>query len=230
MVINLTNEAHDRIAAAINAAESRTSGEIFCVLARRVSSYRDVSLAWAAAAALILPLGLIPLGFEPGWIPGFADGWEASHLASQQVSTGHALGAYAVIQAVLFVAVYLITRLPVVTRWVTPRAVRRARTRNAAVQQFLAHGLHVTEARTGVLLFASLADHQVEVIADQGIHSRVPQTVWADAVVALVKGLKRGDPAAGFEDAVALSGAVLSEHFPPSSRDRNEIEDKLVII
>ena len=118
-----------------------------------MSSYRDVSLAWAGAAALILPLGLIPLGFEAAWIPGLGSGWEASHLAAREVSTGQALGAYAIIQAVVFLAVYLITRLPTITRWVTPRAVRRARARNAAMQQFLAHGLHVTEGRTGVLIF-----------------------------------------------------------------------------
>lgn len=230
MVINLTNEAHDRIAAAINAAESRTSGEIFCVLARRVSSYRDVSLAWAAAAALILPLGLIPLGFEPGWIPGFADSWEASHLAARHVSIGHALGAYAVIQAVLFVAVYLITRLPAVTRWVTPRAVRQARTRNAAVQQFLAHGLHVTQARTGVLIFAALSDHQVEVVADKGIYDKVDHAVWGDAAEALAQGLKRDDAAAGFEAAVGLCGEVLARHFPPHPGNPNEVPDRLVVI
>lgn len=230
MVIKLTTEAHDRIAAAIAAAEARTSGEIFCVLARRVSSYRDVSLGWAAAAALLLPLGLIPLGFEPGWIPGFAGGWEAAHLAAREVSTGQALGAYAVIQAVLFVTVYLITRLPPVTRWVTPRAVRRMRTRNAAMQQFLAHGLHVTEARTGVLLFAALTDHQVEVVADDGIHARVDQSVWGDAAEALSQGLKRDDPAAGFEAAVGLCGEVLARHFPPHPGNPNEVADRLVVI
>ena len=230
MVTDLTTTAHDRIAAAISAAEARTSGEIFCVLARRVSSYRDVSLGWAAAAALLLPLGLIPLGFDPAWIPGIADSWEAAHLAAREVSTGQALGAYAVIQAVVFLLVYLITRLPVVTRWVTPRAVRRARVRNAAMQQFLAHGLHVTEARTGVLIFAALADHQVEVVADEGIHARVDQEVWADAAEALVQGLKRGDPAAGFEAAVGLCGAVLADHFPPRPANPNEVADRLVII
>jgi len=225
-----TPEAHARIAAAIAAAEQTTSGEIFCVLARRVSSYRDVSFGWAAAAALLLPLGLIPLGFEPDWIPGLTDSWEAAHLAARETTIGHALTAYALIQSAIFLAVFLLTSLPVVRRWVTPRSVRRARVHKAAMQQFLAHGLHVTEARTGVLLFASLADHQVEVIADEGIHSKVDQTIWADAVEALARGLKRRDPTAGFEAAVGLCGAVLAEHFPPSPRDRNEIEDKLVII
>lgn len=230
MVIRLTDDVHDRIAAAIAAQEARTSGEIFCVLARRVSSYRDVSLGWAAAAALILPLGLIPLGFDPAWIPGMADSWEAAHLASREVSVAQALGAYAVIQAVVFLAVYLLSRVPAVRRWITPRAVRRARVRDAAVQQFLAHGLHVTENRTGVLIFAALSDHLVEVVADEGIHSKVDQTVWADAVEALSRGLKQDDPAGGFEAAVALCGEVLAAHFPPRPANPNEVPDRLVVI
>lgn len=230
MVIKLTDGVHDRIAAAIAAQERRTSGEIFCVLARRVSSYRDVSLGWAAAAALILPLGLIPLGFDPAWIPGMADSWEAAHLASRDVSVAQAIGAYAVVQAVVFLAVYLISRIPMVRRWITPRAVRRARVREAAVQQFLAHGLHVTENRTGVLIFAALSDHLVEVVADEGIHSKVDQTVWADAVEVLSRGLKQDDPAGGFEAAVGLCGEVLAAHFPPRPANPNEVPDRLVVI
>ena len=60
--MKFTTDDHARIARAIAAAESRTSGEIFCVLAGQVSSYRDISLGWAAASALILPLALVPLG------------------------------------------------------------------------------------------------------------------------------------------------------------------------
>lgn len=228
--MELTPDIQARIAAAIAAAESRTSGEIFCVLARRVSTYRDVSLAWAAGAALLLPLGLIPLGFDPSALPGFGGGWEAAHLASRSMPVGQLLAAYAAIQAVVFVAVLALTSIPAVRRLVTPRGLRDGRVRDAAMQQFLAHGLHVTEARTGVLIFAALSDHRVEVIADEGIHGRVDQAVWADAVGALAKALKKGDPATGFESAIGLCGEVLAEHFPPRPRDRNEIEDKLVVI
>jgi hypothetical protein len=65
MVNRLTPQVQSRIGDAIAAAEANTSGEIFCVLARRVSSYRDISLGWAAGAAMLLPLGLIPLGPIP---------------------------------------------------------------------------------------------------------------------------------------------------------------------
>ena len=230
MVIKLTPDVQVRIAEAIRAAESRTSGEIFCVMARRVSAYRDISLGWAAAAALILPLGLIPLGFDPAWVPGLGSSWEAAHLASRDVVVGQALGTYALIQAVVFLVVFLLTSIPAVSRFVTPRAVRQARVRKAALQQFLAHGLHVTEARTGVLIFAALGDHQVEVIADEGIHSKVDQSVWGDAVAVLAKGLRQNDPAGGFVAAIGLCGAVLAEHFPPTARNPNEVEDKIVVI
>lgn len=230
--MELTPDIQARIAAAIAAAESRTSGEIFCVLARRVSTYRDVSLAWAAGAALVLPLLLIPLGFDfdLSALPGFGGGWEAAHLASRSMPVGQLLAGYAAVQAVVFAAVLALTSIPAVRRLVTPRGLRDGRVRDAAMQQFLAHGLHVTEARTGVLIFAALSDHRVEIIADEGIHGRVDQTVWADAVGVLAKALKKGDPATGFESAIGLCGQVLAEHFPPRPRDRNEIEDKLVVI
>lgn len=230
MVTQVTPKDADRIAQAIAQAEASTSGEIFCVLARRVSAYHDVSLAWAAVAALMLPLGLIPLGFEASWIPGFGDGWEAAHLAARDVGIGHALTAYAVIQAAVFVTVFLLTSIPVIRRVTTPRAVRRARVRKAALEQFLAHGIHVTEGRTGVLIFAALEDHQVEVIADEAIHAKVDPSVWGDAVEVLAQGLKRDDPAAGFIAAIGLCGEVLAAHFPPAEQNPNELADKLVLI
>ncbi len=230
MVMRLTSSEHARVAGAIAKAESGTSGEIFCVLAGQVSSYRDITLAWAAAAALLLPLVLIPFGFESAWFPGLGAGWEAGHLSALNLNLGRALGAYAVVQAAVFVAVYILLRIPVLTRLTTPRGVRRDRTRQAAMHQFLAHGLHVTEHRTGVLIFAAMADRQVEVIADQGIHSRVDQAVWAEAVQVLTEGLRDRRAAEGFEQAIALAGSVLAEHFPPRPRNPNEVPDRLVEI
>jgi putative membrane protein len=234
MVMQFTTDDHARVARAIAQAEENTSGEIFCVVARQVSSYRDVSLAWAAAAALLLPLGLIPLGFGAHWLPnlsnlGSAD-WQAAHAAAREVEIGQALAAYALVQAAVFVGVFLVSLIPPVRRLLTPVALRRTRVRRAAMQQFLAHGLHVTQARTGVLIFAALADHQVEVIADEGIHACVSPEVWADAVAALTAGLRRNHPVEGMEQAIALCGQVLAEQFPPRPADINEVPDRLVVI
>jgi len=226
----LSPDDSERIASAIASAEARTSGEIFCVLARQVSSYRDVSLGWAAAASLLLPLSLIPLGFDPAWFPGIADSWEAAHLASRHLTVGRAIEAYAVVQSAVFISVFLLTCIPFIRRRVTPRSVRRSRVRRAALQQFLAHGLHTTEHRTGVLIFAALEDHQVEIIADAGIHARVVQEVWGQAVDVLTERLRAGQPAAGFEAAVAVVGDVLAQHFPPRPKNIDELPNRLVEI
>ena len=230
MVSTFTPDDHARVAAAIAAAERTTSGEIFCVFAQRVSSYRDVSLGWAAAAALILPMLLIPLGFDAAWFPGLGDNWQAAHLAASHVTLGKTLAAYAVIQAAVFVTVLLITCIPPVLRLVTPRGVRRARVRRAALQQFLAHGLHTTQHRTGVLIFAALSDRQVEIIADEGIHSKVDVDIWARAVDSLTTALRAGRPAEGFESAIALTGDVLATHFPPRANNPDELPNRLVEI
>src|SRR4029079_13678726 len=55
----------DRIADAITKAEAKTSGEIFCVIARQSSDYRLVPVAWEAAVALAVPAPLIYLTLWP---------------------------------------------------------------------------------------------------------------------------------------------------------------------
>ena len=226
----LTKDDHARITASIRAAEALTSGEIFCVLARRVSSYRDVSLGWAAAAALLAPMLLIPLRFDAAWLPGLKDSWEIAQLSAHDLNEGRALAAYAVLQAAVFVVVFLLTCIPAVLRWVTPRSVRRARVRRAAVQQVLAHGLHNTPERTGVLIFAALGERQVEIVADEGIHARVEETVWAEAVDILTSAMRHGRPAEGFETAIARVGDILAQHFPPEPVETDRLSNRLVEI
>ena len=46
----ITPEDHAAIAAAIRAAEQRTSGQIVCVLAHASSGYAHVPVLWASAA------------------------------------------------------------------------------------------------------------------------------------------------------------------------------------
>ncbi|HYF23761.1 MAG TPA: TPM domain-containing protein [Caulobacteraceae bacterium] len=228
--MRLSEPDHQKIDAAIAAAERNTSGEILCIVANEVSDYREVPLAWAAAAALILPLLLIPLGFGPHWLPGFAGGWTAAHSGALDESAAATLAAYAVTQALIFALVTLLGAIPAVRRALTPKGLKARRVHRAAMEQFLAQGIHVTEARTGVLIFASLADRHAEVIADKGIYEKVKPEVWGDAVAALTKAVQQGRPAEGFVEAVSLCGTVLAAHFPPGPANPNELPDKLVVI
>src|SRR5262249_58149438 len=73
-----------RVADAIRAAEAKTSGEIYCVIAQHASDYRLVPIAWAAALALLVPLPLI-----------YVSAWSAEVIYACQ------LGIFVVTAAVL---------------------------------------------------------------------------------------------------------------------------------
>jgi putative membrane protein len=98
-----------------------------------------------------------------------------------------------------------------------------------AEQAFLEHGVHRTVHGTGVLIFASLREHRAVILGDRGIHARMGDAEWRRAVDALVAGIRRGAPADGFTDAIAMVGARLAEHFPRSPGDAaaNELPDEL---
>jgi putative membrane protein len=100
------------------------------------------------------------------------------------------------------------------------------------MEYFMAKDLHLTRERTGVLIFAALAEHRVEVIADEGVHAAAPSTVWDEVVADLVAGLKRGAVADGFVAAIdrGATGAVLAAHVPPRPDDANELPDGLTVL
>src|SRR5437667_7759937 len=128
--MQITKADRAAIAAAIRAAEQRTSGQIVCVLARSSSDYSHVSALWAALAALISPWPLI-------------------------VFTQQSVQRIFFIQIAVFLATALVLSWPPVRMALVPRAVRRARAHRAAVEQFFARGLTHTRDRTGVLIFVS---------------------------------------------------------------------------
>ena len=195
----------ERIAAAIRAAEENTSGEIFCVIARHASDYRLVPLAWAAALALALPAPLIYLTL-----------WPASVIY--------------LVQLVVFIAAALALSLPAIRFHVVPRRTQHERAHVQAMQQFFAHGLHRTESRTGVLIYAAAAERYAEIVADAGIDSKVTPQVWAAAIAALVEAIQQGRAGDGFVAAIEQCGRVLAEHFPPGALKRDELPNRLVEI
>lgn len=194
-----------RVAEAIRAAETKTAGEIFCVIAQCSSDYRLAPVAWAALAALALPLPLISLTQWPA-------------------------GVIYLAQLAAFVAAAVALSLPAIRFRIVPRATMKRRAHVEAMRQFLAHGLHLTEGRTGVLIFVSLAERHAEVIADAGIYAKAPAGVWDDAVAALIAAIRAGRAGDGLVAAVEQCGEALAEHFPPGAMNRDELPNKVVEI
>jgi putative membrane protein len=205
MVATISDVDRVRVRQAVAAAEAKTIGEIFTVVAEESDDYRFIPILWATLVALVVPLPLIFLTLLP-----------ASLIF--------------LIQLVAFIVLALGFSLPDVRPRMVPPGVKHAAARALAVKQFLAHGLHTTEARTGVLIFVSLAERHAEIIADAGIAAKVDGAVWQAAMDKLVAEVSAGRLADGLIAAIESTGAVLARHFPPRARDRNELPDDIVLL
>ena len=212
----LSENDHKRIADAITLAESKTSGEIFCVLAHEVSRYREVPLVWASAVALVLPALAVLAGFDP-----FSGIW--GDISRREMFT-----AYAVLQAALFLAVALIVAQPAVRRLMTPRFLKRHRVRQMARHHFAAGGARLSHAEPHILIYASLADRQVELVAHDAIHRAVGEGPWNAAVAAVTAGMKARQPAQGFIRAIEICGEALAAHFPSDGHAKNVLSNDIL--
>jgi putative membrane protein len=210
----LTPDDHRRIEAAVASAEEGTSGDIFCVLAGEVSSYREVPIAWGAAAALLVPPAIMAVAAGPLLAAITAGDWTAAQASATQNQVAFTLTGYAIGQLLLFGIVTLLASLAPIRRRLTPGFLKRHRVKKAAFHHFAAAHSHVKESETGVLIFVALVERQVEIMADAAIHTQCGGAVWAKAAAAVQQGMKQPDPTAGIEQAIAICGAALKAHFP----------------
>ncbi|HEX3700307.1 MAG TPA: TPM domain-containing protein [Phenylobacterium sp.] len=232
MTKHLTPADLAAIEAAVRQAEAKTCGEIYCVVAEQSGHYGETPVAWAAGAALLAPALLLLAGIHVTAPDLFGAGWTAEQVgAAAQAAVRQALVGAVLLQAVLFTLVAIVVALRPVRLALTPRSVRRHEVRRRAREIFQSKGLHLTRARTGVLIFVSLAERMAELIADEGIAEHVEPKVWDRAMAALAEGLKRGEPGAGFAAAVGLCGDVLAERFPADPDDNpDELSDAVVVL
>jgi putative membrane protein len=202
--MEFTKEQHEAVSAAIREAERRTSGQIVCVLARSSSAYAHIPILWATALALIVPWPLID--FTP---------WSVQRIF--------------LVQLVVFLVAALVFSWMPLRLLLVPRAAQRARAHRAALEQFVVRRVAHTKNRTGVLIFVSLAEHYVRIIADEGIGQKVPNSEWQAAIDVMVSYMRSGQIAAGFTAAIERCGAVLAQHAPPDG-SANELPDRLHVM
>ncbi len=206
---SMTQKEHARIAAAVRDAEARTAGEIYCVVARASDSYLFPAAFFVTVAIVALSL-LVALALHQWWF----DVRPVTMVLAQLLAIASAL-----------IVLWLFPTLRI--RLVLKRLQYR-RAHDNALKQFFARNVHVTTARTGVLLFVSLAERYAEIVADAGINQRVDQAAWNEVVATLADHARRGDLANGFVTAVGGVGLLLEQYFPVGDEDLNELDDHVV--
>jgi len=186
-----------KVAEAIARAEAQTSAEIVVVLRRTSSSSRAPALLFGVACGFAT---LVALLFLP---------------------TRFALSAFIVDVLVVFaVAAWSARYFPGLLHALTPNDERVRNVRQAAAATFLTRGVHRCKGRNGILVFVSMLERVVEVVADIAIDHGTMEHARARANAAL---------AAGDVDAFAASlealGVELAERHPRGADDVNELSD-----
>jgi len=179
-----------RIQAALQAAQARTHARFALMIVPASDRYAMYPLAWAGMFALAV--GAVIALF-----------WQSVGLRLGFLIEAAAFGIFA------FVFDPMPLRLLLV-----PRRLKQARARNMAHREFGAGILAAQDRHCGMLVFASLAERYVEIIADHAVHERVGDAAWNRIVSEFSAKARAGNLAGAFVSAIDTCAAHLETHFP----------------
>ena len=102
--------------------------------------------------------------------------------------------------------------------------------RERAIEVFTRLRVWDTEQNAGVLIYVLLADKDVEIVADRGIHARVGETAWEAICGAMQREFAEGRFEAGAIMGVRAISDLLATHFPPRPVNPDELPNRPVIL
>jgi putative membrane protein len=180
-----TPEEHQRIHDAVAAIKRETGADLDLIVTPVSDRYSMYPIVWAALGALTLT------GFTVVLWP---------HLSGQS--------AILIQMSVLFGLLLLLDWLPIRLR-IVPMRVKRAQAHQLAHREFAAHVM-TGPSRKRILLFVSIGERYVEIIADHETHALVPDGTWDKIVGDFLTTVKAGRIAEGLLDAIEACRVVLN--------------------
>ncbi|HMJ27033.1 MAG TPA: hypothetical protein VK475_14440 [Pyrinomonadaceae bacterium] len=193
--------AGESLAQAVRDIEKNTDAELVIVVRGRSGTYRHADYLCGAIIAL---LGLVfvlfsPFEFHTYWVP--------------------------IDVLLLFIAgAFVCSRTDVLRRALTAKKFRAQAARAGAAAMFYEAGIANTSAENGLLIYLSLLERRLEVIADRGILKAVPALKWNNAVFELKRIGRKPEPDS-LVKAMRNLGDLLAEHMPATGENPNELPD-----
>lgn len=220
---NLSDADHLLVSQAVGEAEKTSDGEIVTIAAYKSDDYNDVALVWAASASFIA------MSFVAFFPAPFIDvmkyllgGWD------DIIGYGEFAWMITSIGAIKFLAVWFLLKWETALMLLTPKWIKSERSRARAIDLFRVGTESKTVGKTGILIYLSMAEHRAEIVADAAITELVGVEKWGDAMAALIRNTKAGAPGQGIAEAVEQIGIILTQHFPKTDNNPNELPDKLI--
>jgi putative membrane protein len=186
----LSKSEHDLLHGAIADAEHRTGAHLALVVVPASDRYVMYPLAYGGLFALATG-GILAL-FWP-------------HISLRIAFAAEAIG---------FAAFSLLFDWLPLRLLLVPHTIRTAKARNLARREFAARVL--TTHRGGLLLFVSLGERYVELLADRELHAQVGQQTWDRIVGELTASARQKQLAECLLAAIASCSAALPATAPKS--------------
>ncbi len=204
----------DRLQAAVAEAETRTSAEIVPYVVKRSDRYPEAlarGAVWGGVIALVAwtLFDLLHAGMGWGWLHSE---WGVCLVVTVGLSAGAVLGA----------------TVPGLRRALVGSERMNQMVHRRAMRAFVEEEVFNTTGRTGVLLLLSLDEHRVEVLADEGISSKVAPEAWGEMTARIISGVRDGDLPAALIDVFDRVGVLLGESgLPVAPDDVDELANHL---
>ncbi|MEM6800992.1 MAG: hypothetical protein AAF696_06280 [Bacteroidota bacterium] len=196
---------------AVSQAEKETSGEIVPVFVAQCEKYPEA--VYKGGILLALLVFIIISAFELFWLD-----FPAIHL----VPIMGAVLLAGTIGALLTNYIDPIKRFMAGRRALELAAIRRAE------HFFIREEVFLTRERTGILIFIAFFEHEVVVLADEGINQAVEGGTWQELINQTVSAIKKKNICQGIINAVGQSAKILKKkgvEIRPD--DTNELPNQL---
>ncbi len=219
--LRVTNQDLENIREAVIEAEKNTSGEIALAVTGESHDYAFyelmVSLVFGALVFLILLFFYKPLSSLVDTILWHFEGWQVT-------------GLYGFISFLAIAIMYSLTNIPGIDRIIIPEKAKRIAVYQRAMQHFIESGVYSTADHNGILLFVSLMEHEVCIIADEAILKKIAQNELDSLARELAAGIRKKELVPSLLSCISSCGTILSTHFPEKNDAVNELPDGLVIL
>ena len=195
-----------QIEACIAEAEKRTSEEIVVMVVPSSYHYPLASMLGSSFFAMLLGIAVAVLaGNESMWF--FLEVFIVSFIALHE----------------LVRRVWFLKRI-----FVMPSDMKEE-VDEVAIQSFYHRNINHTADHTGILIFISMFERKVRIVADRCINDKVSQEVWQEIVTIIVSGIRGKEHGKAIASAIERCGEILAGHFPLKPGDHKDYGNDIII-
>ncbi len=101
--------------------------------------------------------------------------------------------------------------------------------RDIALKEFVKLKMNKTKDKTGILFFLIFDEKKFEIIADEGINSKISPDYWNEISDRIKNHFMSKNYLEGIIQGIAEMGEVLVKEFPCKDDDKNELSNEVII-